>query len=81
LIEQHESIERCAEQVHMPRMPVDERREVLEKRLSQLGMTIAPDGKWKIINLSKGLPAYVHALGKFAVYNALDNGRIAIGEY
>jgi Cdc6-like AAA superfamily ATPase len=80
LIEQHESIERCAEQVHMPRMPVDERREVLEKRLSQLGMTIAPDGKWKIINLSKGLPAYVHALGKFAVYNALDNGRMAIGE-
>lgn len=80
LIEKHESIERCAEQVHMPRMPVDERREVLEKRLNQLGMTINPDGKWKIINLSKGLPAYVHALGKFAVYNALDEGRLAIVE-
>ena len=45
LIEKHESIERCAEQIQMPRMPVNERREVLEKRLGQLGMTMTPDGK------------------------------------
>ena len=80
LITTHESTERCIEQVQMPRMIPDERREVLEKRLSQLGMSITTDQKWKIINLSKGLPAYVHALGKHAVYNALSDRRIIIRE-
>ena len=80
LMERHESIARCTEQILMPRMSVPERREVLEKRLSQLNMTIDPDGKWKIINLSKGLPAYVHALGKFAAFSALSEGRLHIFE-
>ncbi len=80
LMERHESIQRCTEQILMPRMSVSERREVLEKRLGQLGMTIDGDGKWKIINLSKGLPAYVHALGKFATISALSGGRLNITE-
>ncbi|HEV2335481.1 MAG TPA: AAA family ATPase [Stellaceae bacterium] len=80
LVEKHESIERCIEEIQMPRMPVDERREVLEKRLARLGMTITGDGKWKIINLSKGLPAYVHSLGKFAVFSALRSRRLKILE-
>jgi hypothetical protein len=80
LIERRQSIERCTEQIQMPRMAVDERQEVLEKRLGQLGMAIWGDGRWKIINLSKGLPAYVHALGKFAVFSALGEGRINVTE-
>lgn len=80
LFGRHESIERCVEQVPMPRMAIDERREVLEKRLIQLGMSIVGDAKWKIIHLSRGLPAYVHALGKFACFNALDNFRLGITE-
>lgn len=80
LIKRHESINRCTEQIHMPRMVVEERKEVLDKRLSQLGMTISGDGKWKIINLSKGLPAYIHALGKFAVFSALASGRLNVVE-
>jgi Cdc6-like AAA superfamily ATPase len=80
LISRHESIERCTEQVQMPRMSVVERREVLERRLSRLGMSISGDAKWKIVNLSKGLPAYVHSLGKFTVYTALNKGRLSIIE-
>lgn len=80
LMERHESIQRCTEQILMPRMSVPERREVLEKRLTQLGMTIDGDGKWKIVNLSKGLPAYVHALGKYAAISALTSGRLNITE-
>lgn len=80
LMERHESIERCTEQILMPRMPVSERKEVLETRLARLEMTISGDGKWKIINLSKGLPAYVHSLGKFAVFNALKSRRLNIVE-
>jgi hypothetical protein len=80
LVEKHESIERCVEEIQMPRMPVDERREVLEKRLIRLGMNISGDGKWKIINLSKGLPAYVHSLGKYACFSALQERRLHITE-
>jgi hypothetical protein len=80
LIGRHESIERCTEQILMPRMAVLERKEVLEKRLSQLEMSISGDAKWKIINLSRGLPAYVHALGKHAVFSALNQGRLDVIE-
>jgi Cdc6-like AAA superfamily ATPase len=81
LIERHESIQRCSEQILMPRMPVSERKEVLERRLSQLGMTIRGDAKWKILNLSKGLPTYVHSLGKNAVLSALNEKRLHISEF
>ncbi len=80
LFERHQSIARCTEQILMPRMTVDERRDILDRRLSQLGMTISGDAKWKIINLSKGLPAYVHALGKHAVYSSVDNLRSQVSE-
>jgi hypothetical protein len=80
LIGGHLSIERCTEEIPMPRMPMNERREVLERRLARLGMTISADGKWKILNLSKGLPAYVHTLGKFAVFSALKERRLFISE-
>ena len=56
----------------MPRMDTVELREILDKRLRSLGMTVHGDAKWKIVNLSKGLPAYVHALGKLACFGALD---------
>lgn len=72
LFDRHQSIERCTEQIMMPRMTIDERRDILERRLSQIGMTIDLAAKWNIINLSKGLPSYVHSLGKFATFNALS---------
>lgn len=75
LMERHESIERCTEQVNMPRMLQDERRDVIDKRLDKLGMSIDDDAKWTIINLSRGLPAYVHSLGKHAVFSAIDDLR------
>jgi Cdc6-like AAA superfamily ATPase len=74
LIENHESIQRCTEQIPMPRMTADELSEVLDKRLRQLGYTITGDAKWKIINLAKGLPAYVHGLGKHACLSTLVVG-------
>jgi Cdc6-like AAA superfamily ATPase len=81
LIENHESIQRCTEQIPMPRMTSDEMFEILDKRLKQLGYTITADAKWKIINLAKGLPAYVHGLGKYACLAALFvGGRLHIEE-
>lgn len=75
LLKKHESIERCVEQILMPRMSVAERQEILSLRLDQLEMTMSPDSMWRIVNLSKGLPAYVHSLGKFATYSALADLR------
>lgn len=80
LMKQHESIQRCTEEILMPRMTKDELKEVLEKRLVQLGFTIHGDAKWKIINLAKGLPSYVHSLGKHSCLHALDFGRLHIAE-
>jgi hypothetical protein len=33
-------------------------------------MEISEDALWKIVNVSRGLPAYVHNLGQWAVKNA-----------
>jgi Cdc6-like AAA superfamily ATPase len=80
LIKHHESIARCTEEILMPRMDTGELREILDKRLGSLGMKIAGDARWKVINLSKGLPAYVHALGKLACFAALDRREIEVTE-
>lgn len=78
LIASHESIERCTDEILMPRMSTGELREILERRYSQLGMTISGDAKWTIINLSRGLPQYVHSLGKFACFNAIQKRKLSI---
>jgi Cdc6-like AAA superfamily ATPase len=73
LIKQHESIPRSIEQMLMPRMSNDEMREILEKRVSRMGISIHPDARWKIISLSRGLPSYVHLLGMYSVQEAAHN--------
>jgi Cdc6-like AAA superfamily ATPase len=81
LMHNHESIQRCTEQISMPRMNKDELFEVLDSRLKQLGFEISGDARWKIITLAKGLPAYVHGLGKYACLDALsDAGKLVVQE-
>lgn len=80
LFAEHGSIERCTEEVLMPRMSREELGEILDKRLPQLGMSIEPDARWKIVILSRGLPAYVHRLGKEAASRAVGGLRRRITE-
>jgi hypothetical protein len=80
LIAGHASIDRCAEEILMPRMNSHEMQILLESRISKLSMKVDGDAKWKIINLSKGLPAFVHALGKGAVLSSIDMHSIQIRE-
>lgn len=80
LIAGHESISRCCEEVLMPRMGKDELRDVVESRISRLGMHIETPAKWKIVNLSAGLPTFVHGLGKYSCYAAIDRRRMTISE-
>src|SRR5262249_20671116 len=78
LIGQHHSIARCIEQIPMPRMDIEERKQILEKIIPRLGLKIEPDAIWKIVHLSRGLPAYVHSLSLYAVHSATDRRSLTV---
>jgi len=80
LIGEHASVQRCLEQVLMPRMDKDERAAVLDKIVPRLGMTLHADARWKIVDLSRGLPSYIHSLGLYAVQNACKRRSLQIIE-
>lgn len=78
LIGEHPSVMRCIEQVHMPRMNTSERKEILDKRIPKLGMKLHQDAVWKIVELSRGLPSYVHLLGLYSTQSAIDRKSLII---
>jgi Cdc6-like AAA superfamily ATPase len=80
LLGEHPSIQRCLEQVPMPRMNSNERKEILDKIIPRLGMKLHGDALWKIVNLSRGLPAYVHSLGLYASQAAIQRKTLSISE-
>jgi Cdc6-like AAA superfamily ATPase len=80
IISNMKSIERCLRQVLMPRMLPDDLNKILDDRIPKLGMTIDDDAQERIVNLSRGLPAYIHSLGKFAARSAIHNKRLRIEE-
>jgi hypothetical protein len=66
LIDEHASIARALVQVEMPRLPLSERREIVDKGLAAAGMTITVEAGERIVYLSQGLPHYVHRLAQQA---------------
>jgi len=80
LIDGHASISRCTEEVLMPRMTRPELQTLIDERLSKVSINIDSDSKWKVINLSKGLPALVHTLGKDSALAAISHRRLQITE-
>jgi len=80
LIGEHPSITRCLEQIPMPRMNRAELREIIDKRVVRLGMKMHRDAYWKIIELARGLPSYVHLLGLYSVQAALRRQSLSIIE-
>jgi Cdc6-like AAA superfamily ATPase len=81
IIEEHRSITRNLAEIKMPRMSKDELNEILDSRYRKAGMKIAGDARWKIVTLSRGLPEYVHALGKAAALRAIGGHRLTITEH
>jgi Cdc6-like AAA superfamily ATPase len=71
LLGEHASIGRCVEQIPMPRMNIVERRQILQKIVPRLEMKLHDDAMWKIVHLSRGLPAYVHSLGLYSSESAI----------
>jgi vacuolar-type H+-ATPase subunit F/Vma7 len=80
LVAEHKSVERIVAEIKMPRMSKDEMNEILDKRLPPLGMRLEGDARWKIIALARGLPEYVHVLGRESAVRAIQNRRLIIKE-
>jgi hypothetical protein len=80
LIGEHPSVTRCLEQIPMPRMNKEELREIIDKRVPRLGMRMHPDAYFKIIELSRGLPSYVHLLGLYSTHAAIYRQSLTINE-
>lgn len=78
LIAEHQSVERALVQVRMPRMSRPELFEIIDKGLSQVGMTIEDDAKKKIAALSQGLPHYTHLLSLNAAQRAASINRFTV---
>lgn len=72
LITEHESINRCLVQIHLPRMTVEELEAIINFGIETVGMQISREGVSQICSVSLGLPNYVHALGLAAGRAAID---------
>ncbi len=72
LITEHESINRCLVQIHLPRMTVEELEAIINFGIETVGMQISREGVSQICSVSLGLPNYVHALGMAAGRAAID---------
>jgi vacuolar-type H+-ATPase subunit F/Vma7 len=78
LIREHRSVERALVQIRMPRMSVQEIKEIVTNGLQNLGMTIADDAMNRITILSQGLPHYTHLLARDSARGALTDGNLQI---
>ncbi len=78
LIDGHESVIRNLVQIPMPRMNNDELREIVLSRLPKLNMTIEDEALNTIVELSRGLPHYVHLVGQHATINAAETAASSI---
>ena len=75
LITEHESVNRCLIQIHLPRMPFNELKEIVEHGIGSVSMEISKEAVSQICALSLGLPHYVHALGLASGRAAIDDRR------
>lgn len=78
LIQEHASIKRSIVQVRLDRMNDRELREIIDSRLALTPLKIDKEALARIIKLARGLPYYVHTLGKFSAISATDDRRLLI---
>lgn len=78
LVEERGSISRNITEIKMPRMSQTEMEEVIDQRYPQVELKLAPDARKSIISLARGLPEYVHFLGRDAARSALRDHRLLV---
>lgn len=78
LIGEHGSIIRALIQIEMPRMSLEELRQILATGGDEGGLTIRDDAAAEISSLSEGLPHYTHLLGLHAGQRVVQDDRTEI---
>lgn len=75
LIEEHASVDRSLVQIQMPRMQPAELKEIVNKAMHELGMSIQENALELIVMLSQGLPHYTHLVGQESAVAGINNLR------
>ncbi len=75
LIDDHQSVQRCIEQIQMPLMSPDEVHSLIEQGAAALEMRFDPDATEMVVSFSRGFPSFAHSLGKQAAQRAIDDDR------
>jgi hypothetical protein len=78
LVEDHQSVRRALTQVRLERMSDLELNEILDTRLKFVPLRLDGDARWKIVKLARGLPYYVHMLGKYSFQNCAAERRLTV---
>ena len=83
LLEGHESIVRCLEEVHLGRMSETELRSILENGAERLDLSFDEDVKNTIVKASIGFPYFTHLLGLKSVIATIqkDLDCVSMEEY
>lgn len=78
LVSDHESVSRCLRHVPMHRMFRSELREIVDTRLSELGMSMDGEAMEYVVAMSRGLPHYTHLVGQRSAKRALERNSLTI---
>ena len=68
----HPSIQRCCRQIAMQRMSNAELNEIIDERYLAIGISSPATVKSELINLSQGMPGFVHLSAREAALSALS---------
>jgi len=74
----HPSVQRCCQQIPMPRMSSKELREIIIDRYKKIRISVPKRIENQIIEVARGLPGYVHLLGRESALSALRKDRLQI---
>lgn len=67
----HPSIERCCRQIPMQRMSDEELSEIIQDRYPDIGVNASDEMRQCLIDLSQGMPGFVHLAGREAALSAI----------
>lgn len=73
LIAEHRSVERALVQIHMPRMSMEELKDIVRRGLETVDMKIEDRGADEIALLSRGLPHFTHSIAQASARVALED--------
>jgi Cdc6-like AAA superfamily ATPase len=67
----HPSIQRCCQQIPMPRMSFNELSDIIADRYPPIGIEVGNDVRTMLVGLSQGLPGFAHLAGREAALSAI----------